>query len=286
MELNPILELISQYGALPVLAAVLTYLFIKNEFEKKKDGKGDHDSSMKTSFELINTSIRNVSDNVQDLRSDVQEVKRDVNSLTTEVEDITIDVKSLRREGTVLKSDIESLKKKKELTAQESELQEQIEIQIDHILEELKRSTRSARASLVRYHNGQVDMFGNSLLRMSCTNERTSKGVSQLKSQLRDQFRTILNPWFNEIKNNEICYVKSVDELKNKPESYTIYDFFVNRNVIAAFGRAVHLEDGVQAGFIMIEFMHVQPDMEVLDIKLKEASNAISVLLRFNNEVN
>jgi len=123
---------------------------------------------------------------------------------------------------------------------------------IDKILQDILLETNASRASLVQYHNGGKGINQQAFLKMSMTNEKTQLGVKSIMSECKDQFRSALGYFINDINETGHCCIFDRDEIKNI--DIGMYELMIVHNVEAKCGYGIHNEDGLVIAYIGIEF--------------------------------
>lgn len=164
------------------------------------------------------------------------------------------------------------------LTLEQESLQASIEQKIDHVLEKLRDKTDAGRALLIRYHNGGKDLAGNSFLRFSCTNEKVSTGITSALPELRNQFRSLIGPLYDHLKDHQCYGFENVISIKEEGH-ITMYEFFKSRNIVSSCAMAVRTKKGYNLGFVAIEYLAEHKKEEEVKQALEEARDEIEVLL-------
>jgi len=160
-----------------------------------------------------------------------------------------------------------------------------IDKEINSILTKLKDSLNPTRTYLVTFHNGGKDLSGLSFLKMSMRNEVTSPNIKPLQPEFQSIFRNTFAYWCNEISEKGQCYIKNIDEVKDKDSS--LYDFMSIRDITSLYGKAVRNKDGHIIGFIGVEYMSKPTvTMERIEHCLTDKKNKVEALLNLvrNNE--
>lgn len=164
------------------------------------------------------------------------------------------------------------------LTAEQESLQSTIEQKIDCALEKLRDKTGAGRALLIRYHNGGKDLAGNSFLRFSCTNEKVSTGITSSLTELKNQFRSLIGPLHDNLKQNDFYGFENVSTIRD--EGYlSMYEFFKSRNIVSSYAIPVKTRKGYTLGFVSVEYLAEHKSQEEVQDTLEEARNEIALLL-------
>ena len=149
---------------------------------------------------------------------------------------------------------------------------------IDAILQDILIETNASRVSLVQYHNGGKGINKQAFLKMSMTNEKIQLGVKPIISDFKDQFRSVLGYFVNEIEANGHCYITDVNEMIEK--DIGMYEFMRNRGVESKFGYAIHDSNNMVIAFICVEYgSKAKATVETIDTSFKEHYREIERLL-------
>jgi len=136
--------------------------------------------------------------------------------------------------------------------------------EIHELLTELRVITKSMRASIIQFHNGEYTMDGISMRKFSVTHESTHKGytsqVNKLKSSLCSMFIGLLN---HVVDNKNLIYSTSA-----LPESF-VKSFFEDEN-ICNYACLPLKNKGMNVGFILIQWHDdFAPKHEEHDVYMK-----------------
>lgn len=149
---------------------------------------------------------------------------------------------------------------------------------IDTLLKEILVITKADRASLVQYHNGGKGINKQAFLKMSITNEQIQLGVRPFIQEFKDQFRSVLGYFVQEINTKGYCYIEDTDSMLEK--DIGMYEFMKNRGLCAKYGYAINSNFGYTLGFVCIEFLEKDvADVNVIDKCFKEYHRGIERLL-------
>lgn len=173
---------------------------------------------------------------------------------------------------------IDKIENTTHLTAEQESLQSVIEQKIDVVLEKLRDKTNAGRAVLIRYHNGGKDLVGNSFLRFSCTNEKVANGIKSGLPDLKNQFRSLIGPLYEHLKENDSYNFENVEKLKEEGH-ITMYEFFKSRNILSSCAMPIRTKKGYNIGYIAIEYLGETKKEEVVRVALNEAREEIATLL-------
>ena len=148
------------------------------------------------------------------------------------------------------------------------------------ILKDILLETNASRVCLVQYHNGGRGVNKQSFLKMSVTNEEMQVGETAIMPRFKDQFRSALSYLVNTIDKEDKCYIENAEDMKEI--DYGTYDFLKMRDVNQVFLKALHGEDNMIIGFLMISFNNHnknKADIKKIDSVLDVKSAAIETLL-------
>lgn len=143
---------------------------------------------------------------------------------------------------------------RKHLTPTESRSIAQIEKQINDIINVVLKETNASRVCIVKYHNGNKDMTGQSFLKMSMTNEVVNLGVAPMMPEFKDIFRSLLAYWCHELETKGSCVIADTEDLKDI--DITMYQYLHVRNIEAKYGITLKDNQGNPIGFICIEYLN------------------------------
>ena len=138
---------------------------------------------------------------------------------------------------------------------------------IDTILQDILVETNASRVDLVQYHNGGRGINKQAFLKMSMTNEKIQLGVRPFIQDFKDQFRSVLGYFVNEINISGSCDIVDVDEMANK--DIGMYEFMKNRGIVAKFGKGIKNPEGTTIAFICVEYTDKK------DINIDKVHNAL-----------
>lgn len=270
-EFAPVLQAYTEVGILGLLA-VLVIILIWRSFDRKgKDDKwktnkiDKQDENIDKNAELISEQLINLTNLIKKQNENYQEFQQDMmnksQSMNEQLIEQIIDGVYYR-----VPSNVENHKLTK------------INNEIDVILQDILIETNASRVSLVQYHNGGKGINKQAFLKMSMTNERIQLNVKPSISEFKDQFRSVLGYFVNEIGVKGHCYIKDVDEMLEK--DIGMYEFMCNRGVESKFGCAIHNNDKCVIAFICAEFIDKKDaDEAKIDTSFKEHYREIERLL-------
>lgn len=138
------------------------------------------------------------------------------------------------------------------ISATENTLLSEKESQINNCLKKVQQKTNAARVGLVRFHNGGRDMNGLSFLKMSMTNECPGTGFASIMPDFQNLFRSFFSYLCESLIKDGKCYINNIEILKTIDT--TMYEYFLSRNIKAAYSIAIENNEGSIIGFIIVEF--------------------------------
>lgn len=149
---------------------------------------------------------------------------------------------------------------------------------IDIILQDILIETDASRVDLVQYHNGGKGINKQAFLKMSMTNEKIQLGVKPFIQDFKDQFRSVLGYFVNEINDKGYCDITDVDTVAEKDVG--MYEFMKNRGIEAKFGYGIKNGEGTTIAFICVEYINkVDVNVEKVHSSLKEHFREVERLL-------
>ena len=90
----------------------------------------------------------------------------------------------------IIEQILEAVRQPHILTTEENNRMTKIDEEIDIFLEKTLVACNASRVSLIKYHNGGNDMLGNSILKMSMSNEKCAAGVFHILGSFQNQLRS------------------------------------------------------------------------------------------------
>lgn len=165
------------------------------------------------------------------------------------------------------------------LSEEENKRVTKIDGEINLFLEKALTSTKASRISLVKYHNGGNDMLGNSILKMSMSNEKCAAGVLHLMGNFQNQLRSAFIYWINELDAKGYCFVDDVEMLQALDGS--LYQYLKQAGVKATYAIAIKntKTDGV-IGFLVADYLSKEDvNMEQIQHCLNDKKLKIEALL-------
>lgn len=166
------------------------------------------------------------------------------------------------------------------LTEDEDRLAKQIEKSITAEMQEITNTLQPTRTLLVRYHNGGKDMNGISFLKLSVTNECTSRGVAPVMKEYQNQFRSSINEVCFEIDKNGYMNIPTRDAIKERDRG--TYDLMVAKHARSTYNYALRNATGYIIGFISLIYSEdngIIEDAETINKVMTEKAKEISTLL-------
>ena len=270
-EFAPVLQAYTEVGILGLLA-ILVIILIWRSFDRK--GKDDNwkkskidekDNNINTQNTFITQQLDELTDLIKTQNEKYQEFQQE---LLTKNQNINEQLIEKIVDGVYFRVPSNT----------ENHLLTKINNEIDIILQDILVETNASRVNLVQYHNGGKGINKQAFLKMSMTNERIQLNVKPFISEFKDQFRSVLGYFVNQIGLKGHCYIKDVDEMKEK--DIGMYEFMCNRGIESKFGYAIHNRDKAVIAFISVEFIDKKDANEtVIDNSFKEHYREIERLL-------
>lgn len=154
-----------------------------------------------------------------------------------------------------------------------------IDEEINLFLEKALVSTKASRMSLIKYHNGGNDMLGNSILKMSMSNEKCSAGVLHLMNAFQNQLRSAFTYWIKELDDKGFCFVDDVETLEALDGS--LYQYLKQAGVKATYAIAIkNTKTDSVIGFLVADFLSREDvNMEQINHCLNDKKLKIEALL-------
>ena len=110
------------------------------------------------------------------------------------------------------------------------------------------------------------------------TNEKIQLGVKPFIQDFKDQFRSVLGYFVNEINDKGYCDITDVDTVAEKDVG--MYEFMKNRGIEAKFGYGIKNSEGTTIAFICVEYINkVDVNVEKVHSSLKEHFREVERLL-------
>lgn len=148
------------------------------------------------------------------------------------------------------------------LSSEENKRMTKIDEEIDIFLERTLAICNASRVSLVKFHNGGNDMLGNSILKMSMSNEKCAAGVTHNISSFQNQLRSFSTFLIKELNEKGLCFIEDYENIKEIDTS--LYEYLNQIGTKAYFAKAIrNIKDNTVIGFISIEYVN----NEHIDIK-------------------
>lgn len=241
-EIQPVVSAYTELGILGLLAVIFVVLVwksfgIKNKDDNWKKGKIDKKD------EILEQDKQSISSQLQDLTKTFIET----NEKNLERE------REMNRE--LIKQILDGVNNHSMSKAENDKLTD-INKNVDIILKDVLKETNASRACLVQYHNGGRGINKQAFLKMSMTNEQTAENVKSIMNICKDQFRSALGYFINELAETGHCCIFDIDEIKVKDVG--MYELMMSRGIEAKCGFAIHNTDGMVIGYLGVEFENKQ----------------------------
>lgn len=231
IEFANVLKAFLEVGLLGLCAVMMIIIFYANH---KRSHKVDDDKN-----KLITDNFKNMNTKMDNMVTNITEQNNKFMEFQAKQSDKLIDA--------IIYGVVNHVP-----SSEESDKLTTISNTIDKILQEILMETGASRASLVQYHNGGKGINQQAFLKMSMTNEKTQLGVKSIMTECKDQFRSALGYFVNEIGENGHCCIFDVNTLKNTDVG--MYELMLSRGIEAKCGYGIHNEDGMVIAYICVEF--------------------------------
>ena len=270
-EIQPVVSAYTELGILGLLAVIFVVLVWKsfgnkNKDDERKKGKIDKkDDILETDKQTISKQLQNLTEIFIKQNEESRRVEREQQDALLKMQENLINkiVSGVTSHGL-------SHDENKRLTI--------VNQDIDVILQDILIETNASRVDLVQYHNGGKGINKQSFLKMSMTNEKIQLGVKPFIQDFKDQFRSVLGYFVNEINDKGYCDIVDVDVVAEKDVG--MYEFMKNRGIEAKFGYGIKNVEGTTIGFICVEYTDkTKVDTEKIHSSLKEHFREIERLL-------
>jgi len=124
----------------------------------------------------------------------------------------------------------------------------EIHTEIHELLTELRVVTKSMRASIIQFHNGEYTMDGISMRKFSVTHESTHKGYTSQVMKLKGNLCSMYIPLLTKVVENR----STIHYTSMLPESY-IKGFFEDENV-SQYACLPLKNKGANIGFVLVQW--------------------------------
>lgn len=255
MEWVDLIKAYIEIGILGLCGILVIYIFIK-EYKRRNEVDTKKQKNEESRTDGLTNKLNEVVDLLKKQNEDYrlvqekqleEERKRNAELVTKIIEGVT--------------SHVPSRTENDKLT--------EVNKQIDEILKEILIKTKSDRACIIQYHNGGKGINKQSFLKMSMTNEKFQVDGKSFMNQFKDQFRSVLGYFVNQINDNGYCYINNVESMSSLDVG--VYEFMKNRNIEAMYGYALHNDEDTTIGFILLEYNNIDDtDEKKIDNCFKE----------------
>ncbi len=270
-EFAPVLQAYTEVGILGLLA-VLVIILVWRSFDRK----GKDDDWKKNKIDEKDKNINNNSEFIAQQLDELTDLIKKQNEAYQEFQQEMIE-KSHNMNEQLIEKIVDGVYYRVPSNT-ENHMLTKINNEIDMILQDILVETNASRVNLVQYHNGGKGINKQAFLKMSMTNERIQLNVKPFISEFKDQFRSVLGYFVNEIGKNGYCYINDVDEMIEK--DIGMYEFMCNRGIESKFGYAIHDKDKCVIAFICAEFIDKKDANEkIINNSFKEHYREIERLL-------
>lgn len=219
MEWVDLIKAYIEIGILGLCGIVIIYIFIK-EYKRRNEVDTKKQNNEYKYTDNLNIKLNEVVDLLKKQNEDYrllqekqleEERTRNTELITKIIEGVT--------------SHVPSRTENDKLT--------EVNKQIDEILKDVLVQTNADRACVIQYHNGGKGINRQSFLKMSMTNEKFQVDGKSFMNQFKDQFRSVLGYFVNQINDNGYCYINNVESMSSLDVG--VYEFMKNRNIDAMY---------------------------------------------------
>ena len=204
-----IIKTIADFGFITVAAGfvmwqIYNYIKHRNDLDAKEiDKKQQQDKN-----EIKNEELK--TDRYEKMLDDMQTKQNDFYNLLMENQK-----RSDERFDKIIEQIIETVKQPHILTTEENNRMTKIDGEIDIFLEKTLVACNASRVSLIKYHNGGNDMLGNSILKMSMSNEKCAAGIIHILGSFQNQLRSFSTLLVKELNEKGLCFIEDIENIKN-----------------------------------------------------------------------
>ena len=268
-----IIKTIADFGFITVAAGfvmwqIYNYIKHRNDLDAKEiDKKQQQDKN-----EIKNEELK--TDRYEKMLDDMQTKQNDFYNLLMENQK-----RSDERFDKIIEQIIETVKQPHILTTEENNRMTKIDEEIDIFLEKTLVACNASRVSLIKYHNGGNDMLGNSILKMSMSNEKCAAGIIHILGSFQNQLRSFSTLLVKELNEKGICFIEDIENIKNIDNS--IYQYLKQIGIKAKYAIAItNIKTNCVIGYMSIDFAsneHI--DIEQVKHCLQDKKLKIEALL-------
>lgn len=266
MEWLEIVKLIAEFGFITVAAAIVIKQVLQND--KHTDNRKKHNAERQDKIE------DKIDNRYESLLDDMKNKQDTFYTLLIENQK-----RADERYDDLIKKMIECSQKPHVLSAEEDRRMTRIDEEIDLFLEKTVVACNASRVSLVKYHNGGNDMLGNSILKMTMSNERCAAGVIHIQQNCQNQLRSFSTFLIKELNDKGICFIEDVENIKNLDNS--LYQYMKQIGVEAKYTIAINdTKNNSVIGYLSIDFINNEHvDIEQVKHCLNDKKLKIEALL-------
>lgn len=183
------------------------------------------------------------------------------------------------RYDSMIKQLLDAINQPHILSDEENERMTKIDEEIDGYLERTLQVCKATRVFLVKYHNGGNDMLGNSILKMSMSNEKCAAGIAHVQRNFQNQIRSFSTLLVKELNEKGICFIEDIENIKNIDNS--IYQYLKQIGIKAKYAIAItNIKTNCVIGYMSIDFANNEHiDIEQVKHCLKDKKLKIEALL-------
>jgi len=136
--------------------------------------------------------------------------------------------------------------------------------EIHELLTELRITTKSIRATIIQFHNGEYTMDGISMRKFSVTHESTHRGYTSQVNKLKANLCSMFIPLLHHVVDNKSL----IHQTFALPDGF-VKSFFEDEN-ISQYACLPLRNKGVNVGFVLVQWHHdFMPKTEEQDSMMK-----------------
>ena len=139
-----------------------------------------------------------------------------------------------------------------------------IETSINITIQKLLYSTHADKAFVIRFHNGDYDMIGNSIRKMTMTNESVYPGIKPASEDFRGVLRSNYFWADTQLREHGFLFIDDIETLRGKDES--LYLYYKDSGVKSAYYVSLRNRYNVPIGIIGISYS-IQHPIDIEQIK-------------------
>lgn len=154
------------------------------------------------------------------------------------------------------------------------------EVDISKLLRMIKQQTKSDRALIIQYHNGEKSIANNPFLKFTCTHESLSETAPSVQRHIMGVPINLCGNWNTQLFNGEnVCY-PDIEDMNKEPEQRGLYQFITSLGTRSIYAFPLTDATGRTYGVGIVEYMRQPHNLEKKCIRwAHNRFHAIGVLL-------